>query len=390
MKDLRAAAVVGRLQLAAGVLVVQRDPATVQVGTDPLHRVLIQDAPRGTMEFLASLTGRDAVEDLAQRTASRYEVPADSWVSLVEALLTSGFLVEPIGRSAMRSDPGMPAAHSLPDRTALAAAYTPRNAAEAMRQRADAVTLIHGSGRVASSVATVLATAGVGHVHVEPHRPLRPSDVAPSSIDRRGPHQPPETGRPAGAAVPRVAGRSRATSRRAGITGAGPRQADREALAAMIRRVSPEARVHAPAGFVPPTVVVLALDGPPDPDTARRLVRDGVPHVAVMSSELRGVIGPFVLPGRTSCLHCHDLHRSDADPGWPKVRLALGGQLRVPSAVLATHLAAITAGEVLRYLDGRIPSSIDATLEILADDWLVRRRTWRPHPACFCETAVQI
>ena len=33
----------------------------------------------------------------------------------------------------------------------------------------------------------------------------------------------------------------------------------------------------------------------------------------------RAVVGPLVLPGRSSCLSCAHRHRTDADPGWPAV-----------------------------------------------------------------------
>lgn len=42
----------------------------------------------------------------------------------------------------------------------------------------------------------------------------------------------------------------------------------------------------------------------------------------------RRLVGPLVIPGRTSCLQCADLHRTDRDAAWP----AVATQLRVPSA----------------------------------------------------------
>lgn len=38
-------------------------------------------------------------------------------------------------------------------------------------------------------------------------------------------------------------------------------------------------------------------------------------HVGVLGD--RAVVGPLVVPGRTSCLRCAHLHRRDADPAWP-------------------------------------------------------------------------
>jgi bacteriocin biosynthesis cyclodehydratase domain-containing protein len=41
------------------------------------------------------------------------------------------------------------------------------------------------------------------------------------------------------------------------------------------------------------------------------------PHLSITAFGDRGVIGPLVEPGRTSCLTCHHLHMRDADPAWP-------------------------------------------------------------------------
>ena len=44
----------------------------------------------------------------------------------------------------------------------------------------------------------------------------------------------------------------------------------------------------------------------------------GVPHLLAEVHETTAVLGPFVHPGRTSCLGCRDLHRTEGDPGWPR------------------------------------------------------------------------
>ena len=101
----------------------------------------------------------------------------------------------------------------------------------------------------------------------------------------------------------------------------------------------------------------------------------------------RGVIGPLVVPGRTSCLHCADLHRCDRDPAWPALSAQLAGSGRtwVPSEVAVCALtAAITAIQALSFLDGEQPATADGTLEITLPDWRVRRRHWPRHANCGC------
>lgn len=388
-----------RLMLIAGLSVIERDACTIQVGVDAPLRVLIGDAPPGTAQLLNALNGERTIGDLTRCYGDRHGVPYASWDRLLTELVDQGFVVErsPIGTQGQHEWTGQ-----APDRTALTMEFEGSRAEPGMSRRRDAVVVIVGAGRVAGSLATLLAAAGVGHVHLDPHRAVRASDAAPAGLTM---DQVLEL-----AAVPEAVDRStiavraaqtadnsRQSSRVRRVRGAHvtrdprpaePRRVDRDELAALIRRVSPAANVHAPGGYVPPSIVVLATDGPPDHVRARGLVADRVPHLAVRASELRGVVGPLVLPGRSSCLHCHDLHRRDLDPSWPKVLLAMGGATPVPPAVLATSVAAVGAGQVLDFLDARrTPDSVDGTLESTSGEWVIRRRSWQPHPDCFCQRA---
>ena len=114
--------------------------------------------------------------------------------------------------------------------------------------------------------------------------------------------------------------------------------------------------------------------------------------------------GPLVIPGRTSCLRCADLHRTDRDPAWPAlaVQLATPPRHRLGSDVATVSLiAGVTAVQALSYLDsdlvglrteGRpsapqeqlMPAVANGTLEVQLPDWRVRRRSWLPHPHCDC------
>jgi hypothetical protein len=363
---------------------IQRSAGTIQIGVDPPRRILVRDAPLGTFDLLAALNGEHTITELTSRFGDRHNIPSTSWDQLLADLVDAGFLINADHRSGDRNRHEWTG--SQPDRASLTIASGATHAVAAMTNRQDAIAVVIGSGRVAGSVGTLLAAAGVGHVYVDPHRALRPTDVAPAGF-AHGEMTLLNTARATEAVAHGAVTRPRRPPRRPNKPTEQPRRADREALAAMIRRISPEVNVHPPGGYLPPTIVILATDGPPDQVQARGLVNDRVPHLAVRASELRGIIGPFVLPARSSCLHCHDLHRRDADPGWPRVLLAMQRALPVPPAVLATSVAAATAGQVLQFLDGnRMPDSVDGTLELGLSDWVVRRRSWQPHPACFCQS----
>src|ERR1043165_2502573 len=75
-----------------------------------------------------------------------------------------------------------------------------------------------------------------------------------------------------------------------------------------------------------PDLVVLTDAAVPAPELVRKLLTDGVPHLSVRVREGIGIVGPFVGPGRSSCLGCADLHRADLDHAWPSIAAQLVGQ----------------------------------------------------------------
>lgn len=135
-----------------------------------------------------------------------------------------------------------------------------------------------------------------------------------------------------------------------------------------------------------PDFVVLATVGVLDLEAFAVLDHLALPHLAVSVRELTGIVGPLVLPGQTSCLHCQELHRADRDPSWPSLALQFhqvtAGQ-RCPAA-LAAMVAATATVQTLAYLDGDQPPTIEGSLEVALPDWQLRRRSWRRHPECPC------
>jgi hypothetical protein len=132
---------------------------------------------------------------------------------------------------------------------------------------------------------------------------------------------------------------------------------------------------------------VLTDDYPPElPGT---LVAGAVAHLTAAASEAIGVVGPLVIPGRTACLSCVDLARSDRDPAWPLILAQASGRASRPAAcaaVLAAAVAAQATAQALAYLDQAAPGAvvINGTLELVLPDWQWRRRSWGPHPQCRC------
>ncbi|MED5812273.1 cyclodehydratase [Mycolicibacterium sp. 050232] len=142
-------------------------------------------------------------------------------------------------------------------------------------------------------------------------------------------------------------------------------------------------------------LVVLADDQLNDPRLLQDLHHDGIAHLSVCVRDGAGLVGPLVIPGLTSCLHCADLHRTDRDAAWP----ALATQLRgaVGSASRSTILA--TAALAMRQVDLVIravghpggdqpapeaPPTLNTTLELDAAGHSIVARRWSRHPDCPC------
>ncbi|WP_431952711.1 hypothetical protein [Nocardia lijiangensis] len=167
-----------------------------------------------------------------------------------------------------------------------------------------------------------------------------------------------------------------------------------DAISAGLRRVGirpARSRGNAPEDLGPRAadLVVLADTVVTDPRLASELVLHRIPHLQVRVRDGRGVVGPLVLPGETSCLRCADLTRVDYDAEWPHLAAQLLGRVghASPAAIAAT--AALALGELEAILDcspRRPPATLDATLELDLDSHLLQRRYWAPHAECGCRT----
>jgi hypothetical protein len=163
----------------------------------------------------------------------------------------------------------------------------------------------------------------------------------------------------------------------------------REAVAATVRRAAPESPGLPAARGSAPDLVVLATSRPIDDDTRDRLHRDATPHLVLGVDAVRGIVGPLVVPGLTSCLRCLDLHRGDRDPAWWALSAQLAtapARAEVSDVALCAIIAGVAAAQVLALLDGEWPATCDGTLELVLPDWRLRRRSRPPHRDCACRT----
>jgi bacteriocin biosynthesis cyclodehydratase domain-containing protein len=314
--------------------VLLRAPGEVQLGTDPRHAVVVEGLSSACAAELLDLGGEHTVAELGDRMRRRGGAAAEL-VGVLGQLAAAGLVDEP----------GTGPAGLAPDTTAWRL-RTGRAASLVVRTRDDAAVLVHGGGRLATAIASLLAASGVGRVRVAASGPVAPEDTG------------------------------------CGLAGSDVGRPRRDAAAAALRRVSERVR-QSP---VVPDLVVLADAPVPDPGVVAELMSARVPHLAVRVREGVGVVGPLVVPGLTSCLRCADLHRTDLDPRWPAVAAQLAERPPSADAVAATGTAALAAAQVLLALDcaGSAPPAADTTLELDPVRGVVDHRSWSRHPACDC------
>lgn len=142
-----------------------------------------------------------------------------------------------------------------------------------------------------------------------------------------------------------------------------------------------------------PDLLVITSYGEGSRTVFERAVLLGREHLPVVIDEDRVRIGPFVRPGQTPCVGCHDLHRSDWDPAWPALLLQLGHSATPvgPPALdpLVRHAAAVEiAAEVVALADGAMPRTAGQCLIVGPS---LGERMMRPigfHPRCTCDLLI--
>ncbi|TDV35396.1 ThiF family adenylyltransferase [Actinophytocola oryzae] len=329
-----------RPRVVAGLPVLRRKPGELQIGLDPRHAVVVRDVSDETMAAAKRLTGHHTMCELLRSVAPSERA---GLVELLEILLHQGFLEEGTPQTGHPGEAWT---------TAIDTLHTKDHPIE----RSCIAIAVRGDGRLAVTVAGLLAGAGVGWVHVSATGTVQPEDTGTG-------YRPDEIG------LPRLVAARRA-----------------------VRRANPNVRA---AQFGPahtPDLVVLTDALVPRPQDVDALMSSGIPHLLVRTRDTFGIVGPFVVPGDTSCLRCADLFRSERDECWPHIAAQLAGQTQMTD-LAGTHATAAFA--VAQALDaanwlhgGRMaPVTCDATVELDLRDATVMQRGWPPHVDCACGAA---
>lgn len=217
---------------------------------------------------------------------------------------------------------------------------------------ADTSVTICGDGPLAASLAWLLARSGVGHIAVQ-----SAGTVTRSDLGVLGAH---EIGRPR-----------------------------REAIERLIRAASSNVTVGPIPSDTSPDLVVLTDAQVPAPEVVKQLMCERQEHLVVAFRDGFGVVGPLVLPGRSSCLQCADLFRTDRDQHWPRVANQMAGRVKRAGPAATQATAALGAAQILRVLrPGREPPPVlECTIELDLQDGTTVHRYWEAHPFCECGVA---
>jgi hypothetical protein len=340
-----------RWRLNDATVVLWRDAGVLQLELGQ-RRLVIENLGAAEMAaLLARSRSRSGARDAKLAASPR------AFEQLRMALDESGFLAppppdDPLDQPPTICHPG----HLNADLIALGAQYG-ADAASVLQARRQAAVAVHGTSRLAASVAATLAASGVGWVQLVHGGDVIAADACPGGLT------PADEGR------------------RFGI-----------AAADAVRRAAPDVDTTPIPGDRKADLVLLTDPMPVDTTVATSLHLDGLAHLSAQVRDAHAVIGPLVVPGVTSCLRCADLHRTDRDPSWPLIAVQLGSLPRhriAADAALCVATAGLAASQALAYLDRQRPATLGGTLEWELPDWRLRRRSWPAHPACECGAATQ-
>lgn len=349
-----------RPALPPGVPVLRRSADSAQLGVDPRRSVVLDGLTPPLLSALHELDGRHRIGELADLVARHGGHPHDLH-RLLRELADHRLLVDAAGTG---TDP-LPG-WLRPDAVAWTQG-TGRPGDRALHTRRSSAVTVDGGGRMGIAIACALAGAGVGRVEVRADGVVGPADLGTGYADTD-------------------LGRSRADAARAAVARHTPAaDAAPELPLAPVRTRS--ARRSRAAGT--PDLVVLADTVLPDPGRATELRAARIPHLPVRALGGHGAVGPLVLPGRTGCLRCADLHRTAADPHWPTLSAQLCRRPQEADLCTTLAVAALAAGQVVHALGWAdaarwAPPVWGAVVELDSLRGALTRSRSRPHPDCGC------
>ncbi len=337
-----------RPRVVAGLPLLRRGPGELQIGVDSRHAAVAGNLSEEVIRAAQRLVGHHTGEELL---APLTEEGRAGLTKLMSTLSNRGLLDEAVSTPA----------RLVGDRAAAELRVLTGDSTVVRHPmgRTELGVAVYGDGRLAVTIAALLASSGVGRVHVAATGTVGPEDVG--------------TGyRQDDVGTPRLVAARRA-----------------------LRRVDPDVRTAPFDGNRRPDLVILADALVPLPERVEELMTAKQPHLLVRVRDTTGIVGPLVAPGLTSCIRCHDLHRSGMDPRWPHIATQLAGKVQVTDLASTHATAAFAVAQTLaaiNWLHGEAvrPATCDATVEIDPTTAETLHRPWSPHVSCECGSAARL
>lgn len=337
-----------RPRVVASLPVLRRGPGELQIGLDPRHAAVAADLSEEVIRAAQRLAGHHTGDEVLAPLA---EADRAGLTDLMSTLCDRGLLDE-----AVQTPARLVGDRAAAELRALTGGSAP---VRHPMGRTELGIAVHGDGRLAVTIATLLASAGVGRVHVTATGTVGPEDVGTGYV--------------------------------ADDVGTLRQVAARRAL----RQVDPDVRTTPFDGVRRPDLVILTDALVPFPERVAELVAARQPHLLVRVRDTTGIVGPLVVPGLTSCLRCLDLHRSELDPRWPHLATQLAGKVQLTDLAGTQATAAFAVAQALAATgwlrgDAVRPATCDTTVEIDPVTAETRHRRWSPHVSCECGAAARL
>jgi len=326
-----------QVRLRPGMRLLWRDATTVQVSNSGLDGVVFENVRPDEIRLLEDLQIQGAANDRSHP---------------VLAKLHDADLLLPMARLGINHLSHSLRARLQADARALSTQSPGGIGWPVLSQRQRSAVEVRGLGRTGALLTRLLAHSGLGEILIADDTPIVIDDLSPGGYSSQD------------------LGQRRAT-----------------ALRAALQRDAPEISIGF-AGSRHPDLCVLIAHHAVNPIYYQRLMRHDVAHIAIVLSEGRATVGPFVIPGQTPCLQCLDLHRLDIDPAWPMLATQLMNieldEQCPEESVLAGLVAHLGAGQILSAIAGSQPLTTAATMELTVTDYVPALREWSIHPDCGC------
>jgi hypothetical protein len=132
-------------------------------------------------------------------------------------------------------------------------------------------------------------------------------------------------------------------------------------------------------------LVIVLSSGEPNRAALDDAVQCRAAHLVVVQDADSVRIGPLVIPGRTPCLNCADLHRAAWDPGWSALLPQFGRTVRSAVTELTRHAAvAEIAAACLEFAEAGPAFNGRDVVAVLPNRTVRVVGTPAFHPRCAC------